>query len=123
VIKGIGIDMVEISRMAGNIANAHFMERVFTAGERAYIGDGNLASERAAGNFAVKEALGKALGCGLAGCPLDSVEALRDERGAPYIQVTGVVQQRFTELGVSRTWVSITHTGGMAAAVVVLEGD
>lgn len=123
MIKGIGIDAVEIARMAGNIDNAHFMERVFTPAERAYIGDGNLAAERAAGNFAAKEALGKALGCGLAGCPLDKVEALRGEGGVPYLSVYGVVLRRFEEMGVTKAWVSITHTGGTAMATVVLEGD
>lgn len=123
MIKGIGIDIVEISRMAGNLSNTHFMERVFTPAEREHIGEGNLAAERAAGNFAVKEALGKALGCGLAGCPPDCVEALRDETGAPYINVCGTVKQKFDGLGIGRAWVSITHTGDIAAAVVVLEGD
>ena len=123
MIIGIGIDSVEIARMAVNTANAHFMERVFTRDERVMIATGSLAAERAAGNFAVKEAVGKALGCGLAGCPLDSVETLRDDRGAPFITVSGVVQGRFKELGVTKAWVSITHTGGIATAFVVLEGE
>lgn len=123
MIKGIGIDMVDISRMKGNIKNAHFMERVFTEAERTYIGTGSLAAERAAGNYAAKEALGKALGCGLAGCPLDKVEILRNEKGAPYIQAYGNVLRRFEEMRVTKEWVSITHEGNMASAAVVLEGD
>lgn len=123
MIKGIGIDAAEISRMAANITNARFMERVFTAGERAYIGDGPLSAERAAANFAAKEALGKALGCGLAGCPPDKVEALRDAGGAPYFNVYGAVLRRFEEQGVAKAWLSITHAGGLAIAAVVLEGD
>lgn len=123
MIKGLGIDMVEISRMAANITSAHFLERVFTEAERAYIGSDALSAERAAGNFAVKEALSKALGCGLAGCPLDKVEVLRNEKGAPIIQAYGNVLRKFEDMRVTREWVSITHTGGVAAAVVVLEGD
>lgn len=123
MIKGLGIDIVEIARMERNLANAHFMERVFTGAERAYIGEGNLAAERAAGNFAAKEAAAKAMGCGFAGCPFDCVEALRDEAGAPYLAFSGAAGRRMAGLGANRAWVSITHAGGVASAVVVLEGD
>jgi holo-[acyl-carrier protein] synthase len=123
MIKGIGIDAAEISRMAANISNARFMERVFTPAEREYIGDGPLSAERAAGNFAAKEALAKALGCGLAGCPPDKVEALRNSGGAPYFNVYGSVLRRFEDMGIAKAWLSITHSGGVAIATVVLEGD
>jgi holo-[acyl-carrier protein] synthase len=123
MIKGIGIDAVEIPRMAANIANAHFMERVFTPAERAHIGGENLVAERAAGNFAAKEALAKALGCGLADCPPDKGEALRGEGGVPYFSVYGIVLRRFEEMGITKAWVSITHTDATAIAMVVLEGD
>lgn len=123
MIRGVGIDSVEISRMAKNLESARFMERVFTPAERAHIGGGGRAAERAAANFAVKEALGKALGCGLSGCPPDCVEALRDDAGAPYIQAHGPVLAQFEARGVVRAWVSVTHEGGLATAFVVLEGD
>jgi holo-[acyl-carrier protein] synthase len=123
MIKGIGIDAVEIARMIPNVTNAHFMERVFTAAEREHIGNSGLAAERAAGNFAAKEALAKALGCGLAGCPPDKVEVLRDAGGAPYMNVYGVVLRRFEEMGIAKAWVSVTHTNAVATCVVVLEGD
>jgi len=123
MIKGIGVDSVEVARMEKNLASTRFMERVFTAAERTHIGADGHSAERAAGDFAAKEAVGKALGCGIAGCPLDQVETLRDEKGAPVIHVHGKVQEHFTELGVAKAWVSITHTGGIATAFVVLEGD
>ncbi len=123
MIKGIGVDSVEIARMEKNLTNARFMERVFTAFEREIIGADGHSAERASGNFAVKEAVAKALGCGMAGCPLDCVETLRDGQGAPVIHVDGKAQERFAALGVQTAWVSITHTGGIATAFVVLEGD
>ena len=123
MIRGIGIDLVEIARMQGNVENEHFMHRVFSEAERGHIGMGNLAAERAAGNFAAKEALAKALGCGLAGSPLDCVEVLRRESGEPYLACKGKAEERMHLMGVSHAWVSITHTGGFAAAVVVLEGE
>ncbi len=123
MIKGMGLDMVDIARMGKNLAIARFMERVFTVAEREHIGSGALSAQRAAGCFAVKEALAKALGCGLAGCPLDAVETLRLPSGAPQVRAHGKVQEKLTELGVTSVWVSITHEAGLAAAVVLLEGD
>ncbi len=123
MIKGIGIDSVEVARMEKNLENTRFLERVFTPAERELIGADGHSAERASGNFAVKEAVGKALGCGMAGCPLDCVETLRDEQGAPVIRVRGKAEERFAALGVRNAWVSITHTAGLATAFVVLEGD
>ena len=123
MIKGIGIDMTKVSRFERLVETERFRTRVFTGAELALIGTGPLASERMAGNYAVKEALAKALGCGLKGCPLDHVEVLRNGAGAPMVQAYGTVQEKLDALGVGNIWVTITHDGGMAAAVVVLEGD
>ncbi len=123
MIKGIGIDMTEVARFGRLVENEHFRARVFTGAELALIGAGPLAPERMAGNFAVKEALAKALGCGLKGCPPDRVEVLRNDAGAPVVQAYGTVREKLDALGVGNIWVTITHDGGMAAAVVVLEGD
>lgn len=123
MIKGIGMDLVQISRIQKNLTNARFMERVFTAAEREHIGLEPLSAERAAGCFAVKEALAKALGCGLAGCPPDAVETWRLPSGAPQVRATGKAQAALDALGVRQVWVSITHDAGVAGAVVVLEGD
>lgn len=123
MIKGIGMDIVQIERMQKNLANARFMERVFTAAEREHIGQGPLSAERAAGCYAAKEALAKALGCGLAGCPLDEVETVPLPGGAPRTTATGKALAALNALGATNIWVSITHDAGVAAAVVVLEGE
>lgn len=123
MVKGIGIDLVEIARIGRAIGREHFLNRVYTPAERELIGGDKLPVQRAAGNYAAKEALGKALGCGISGCPLDAVEVLRSETGAPVITTYGKAKERMDALGVRHIWVSITHDGGMAVAVVVLEGD
>ena len=46
---------------------------------------------------------------------------MADEAGAPHIRASGQTLERLQALGVSRVYVSITHTAGLAAAVVVLE--
>ena len=62
----IGIDIVEIERIrtASRRSGEGFLNRVYTAPERDYIGDAEANAERAAGIWAAKEAAVKALGTG-----------------------------------------------------------
>ena len=57
---GLGIDLVEISRMEKAMENGHFLRRVFTEAERAYAEHGGNAAQHYAGMFAAKEAAAKA---------------------------------------------------------------
>ena len=69
---GIGVDLCAVSRIERAIQKAHFLNRVFTEAERAYLqGRGRGAGESAAAMFAAKEAVAKALGTGFAqeSCP------------------------------------------------------
>ena len=64
---GIGVDLCAVSRIERAIQKAHFLNRVFTEAERAYLqGRGKGAGESAAAMFAAKEAVAKALGTGFA---------------------------------------------------------
>ena len=49
------------------------------------------------------------------------IEVLNDESGKPQVQVKGEAEKRLEELGAERIHVSISHSGGMAVAVVILE--
>ena len=61
MIRGTGIDLVSIARMAHAAEKAHFVSRVFTASERAYAEARGNAPECYAGMFAAKEAAAKAI--------------------------------------------------------------
>ena len=66
-IHGIGTDIIETDRFLnkGALNNRRFIERCFTEGERSYLsGKGR---ESAAGLFAAKEAVVKAMGTGFRG--------------------------------------------------------
>lgn len=122
MILGIGLDLCDIGRMARAIEREHFLKRVFTQGEAERIrAAGELRrGEIAAGIFAAKEAVAKALGTGFDGFGPDAVEILPDAHGRP----TCTLHKRARELaGPARVHVSITHEGGMAAAVAILEGE
>ena len=66
MIRGLGCDLCAISRMEKIMADGRFLHRYFTEGERAYIAARARGAQTAAGIFAAKEALVKALGTGFA---------------------------------------------------------
>jgi len=94
MILGIGLDLCEIHRIEKAIARVHFLERVFTPAERGRIlsASGSRRGEIAAGLFAAKEAVAKALGTGFDGFGPDAVEILPQQmRGCvvSYIPLLG----------------------------------
>ena len=122
MVMGIGLDLVEVGRMAVQLESEAFQRRAFTPAEIAACSQTGQRAEHLAGKFAAKEALMKALGAGLRqGVRFSELEVLADEGGAPHLRAMGVAQRRLEAQVVSAIHVSITHTAGLAAAVVVLE--
>lgn len=116
-----GIDLVEIERLRAlrPEIRERFFTRVFTPAERAHIG-GSL--ERAAGVFAAKEALVKALGCGIGPVSWQEVGIGHDAQGKPAALLTGKAKQAERELGIAEWSLSISHTHSSAAAVALALG-
>lgn len=119
MITGIGTDLVEVARVQKAIGRSAFLERVYTERERELIAD-RLA--RAAGNFAAKEAVAKALGCGFAGIKPIEIEVLREPSGQPYVVLHGNAAKKAEEQGVSVVQISITDTVEYAQSYAVCEG-
>ena len=122
MILGIGIDITEIQRIAKSIASEAFQRKVFTPAELKSCGEIKNSAECFAGKFAAKEALMKALGVGIRQeVWFTQIEVLNDESGKPYINVSGEAERRLQQSGAKHVHVSISHSGGMAVAVVILE--
>jgi holo-[acyl-carrier protein] synthase len=116
-----GIDLVEIQRfeeLAPNIRE-RFFQRVFTARELELTGE-SLAS--LAGRFAVKEAVAKALGCGIGPVGWKDIEIHRGPNGEPVLELHGAALAAASALGLETWSVSISHTGGLAIASAVAVG-
>lgn len=119
-VVGVGIDLVDVDRFRASLARTPTMvERMFTAGERAYAQSANDPTERLAARFAAKEAVMKALGVGLGAFGFHDVEVLRAEGGQPSLGVYGPAQRLAEERSVVAWQISITHTATSAGAVVV----
>ncbi len=124
MILGLGLDLVEVARVARILEGPRgraerFLARVFSPAERAYCDAAADRATRYAARFAAKEAALKALGVP-AGLRLQDIEVRRGE-GAPQLALAGRTAEAAQRLGVARLHLSITHDGGMAAAVVVAE--
>ena len=113
-IKGIGIDLCEITRMQTMLDENRSLRRMFTEVEEAYIrSKGASAAQTMAGLFAAKEAVLKALGTGLT-IPMTDVVISHTELGQPIVTLAGKAAQSG-----GTVLVSITHEAGMAAAFAV----
>ena len=122
MIFGIGIDIVEIRELDKGLQEPGFQTRVFTAAEVDAVERFRNKSEHLAGKFAAKEAFMKAIGAGLQqGMSFTHVEVLSDDSGKPYLNLNGEAEKRFRERGAQHIHVSISHSGGLAVAVVILE--
>jgi holo-[acyl-carrier protein] synthase len=127
VIVGIGIDLVEVQRMRDLLARKgeRALYRLFTEGERAYALTHPEPERQLAARAAAKEAAFKALaGNDLArGIGWRELEVLSRPGRAPALLLHGRASERANELLVTRVHLSLTHTEGSAAAVVVVERD
>ena len=116
--KGIGLDLCEISRMEKLLEDGRFTARYFTPDEIAYVRSrGAGAARTLAGLFAAREALGKALGGGI-DFDLKEAEICHTGEGAPYYRLSGRLKER---VGDDRLFLSVSHDGGVAAAVCLIE--
>ena len=122
MILGIGIDIAEIERIAKSIKSEAFRRKVFTSAELRSCDGIKNNTECLAGKFAAKEAFMKALGAGIRQeVWFTQIEVLNDGSGKPYITVCGEAELRLQHSGAQQVHVSISHSGGMAVAVVILE--
>ena len=124
MIRGLGVDLVQISRIEGLLERHgdRALERLFTEGERRGADGRARQGEYYAARFAAKEAFLKAVGIGMTGdVSWQEVEVRREDGGNPWLRLSGDAERRMEERGASRAHVSLSHEGGHAVAVVVLE--
>ncbi|MCI8441889.1 MAG: holo-ACP synthase [Provencibacterium sp.] len=114
----VGTDIEEIDRIRRSSQNPRFLTRVFSAEEIALFRERKMSAATMAGNFCAKEAFAKALGTGVRGFSLPEVSILRDERGAPFIRLSGRAKELAGKMRL-RFSVSISHCPHYATAVVI----
>jgi holo-[acyl-carrier protein] synthase len=127
MICGLGIDIVEVDRIAAELEKhgEKFSGTVFTDEEIACCGRRVTTPARAqcfAGRFSAKEAFLKAVGTGLRqGLGWRDIGVSNDELGNPSLVLRNKALELVSRMGVSHIRVSISHTKTAAVAVVILE--
>lgn len=115
----VGTDIIEVARVRKSCTSPRFTDRVFSQKEREMFSLKKDPAQSMAGNWAAKEAFAKALGTGVSGFALHEVSCLRDEKGCPYLELSGSALDIVRKNGLSAS-VSISHTKDYATAVVIL---
>ncbi len=124
MIKSVGVDMTEVSRVARLLEKhgSSFANRIFTDAECAYCETASSAEQSYAARFAAKEAVMKVLGTGNAkGIRFVDIEVVRGDEGPPRVVLQGVAAELARTSGISSIHLSLSHTSTHAMAFCVAE--
>ena len=122
MILGLGIDIVEVSRLEKWLKDNKLLQRFFSEEEIEYVlSKENGAARSLAVRFAAKEAYGKALGTGLKGITLKNILVTNNPNGKPELTLFGDAAIQFKRIHGTHIHLSLTHESNMAIAGVILE--
>lgn len=124
MIYGIGTDIAAVGRFRRFIAedNQRLLERLFTPDELKTCSARKDAASCYAARFAAKEAFLKALGTGLRdGLSWHDIQVVNDDLGKPGLILSGKAEELYRLKGLQPPFISLSHDGDVAVAMVVLE--
>jgi len=119
-VTTVGTDLIEIERIRRSLERyARFRDRCFTPAEQAYCDSRANPAQSYAGRFAGKEAVGKALGFGVARAfAWREIEIVG--RPKPSVRLSGRLAAQAEQLGMATIDLSMTHSRELAQAVAVV---
>jgi holo-[acyl-carrier protein] synthase len=113
----VGVDIIEIERIRNALRRDGFRERCFTDAEREYCDSRADPAQSYAARFAGKEAVGKALGCGV-NFTWKDVEIVG--RPKPSVHLSGRTAEFAEKVSAGAIDLSMTHSREIAAAICVV---
>ena len=124
MIFGIGTDIVEIKRIETMKSLDKFASKILSHNEKEFYD--SLTNEKQivyiSKQFAAKEAIAKAIGTGIRNdTHFKNIEILRDKNGAPIFNALNKLEKIISDLGITRTHVSLADERDYAIAIAVLE--
>lgn len=124
MIFGIGTDIVEVERIRKLDSLEKFADKILSLNEleifKSQIDEKQVTF--LAKQFAAKEAVSKALGTGIGkDIRFNQIEILRNSDGKPYLNHNGMITTIFSDLGITKTHVSLSDEKKYALAFVILE--
>lgn len=124
MILGMGVDIAEIERIKNSIEKfgQNFIDRIYTKNEQNEAANRKDFATYYAGRWAVKEAISKALGCGIGlNCSWLDIEILNHSSGRPQAKLQGQALITFQTLKSTYLHISLSHEGKNAVAMAVIE--
>ena len=124
MIFGIGTDIVEIKRIKTMTSLDKFASKILSHNEKEFYD--SLTNQKQivyiSKQFAAKEAIAKAIGTGIRNdTHFKNIEVLRDKNGAPFFNALNKLEKIISDLGITRTHVSLADERDYAIAIAVLE--
>ena len=124
MIFGIGTDIVEIKRIKTMTSLDKFASKILSHNEKEFYD--SLTNEKKivyiSKQFAAKEAIAKAIGTGIRNdTHFKNIEILRDKNGAPIFNALNKLDKIISDLGITKTHVSLADERDYAIAIAVLE--
>lgn len=119
----VGVDILKISRLENLASNQKFLSKVFSKKEIEYFKTRNFNKNTVAGAFCAKEALAKAIGCGLSGLPLTEISVVRNNMGKPYFEFSPEAENALKMYKAQKIALTISHDNDMAIAYVCVDAD
>ena len=123
ILIGLGADIVEIDRVRGVLQRQgeRFLQRVFTAEERAYCDAKPHPHKHYAARFAAKEAVSKCFSTGI-GAELGwrSVSVYHGPRSQPLVRLDEQGEALLRHVGATHVHLTLSHSDTVAMAVAAL---
>ncbi len=126
MIIGIGVDLVQISRIDRMLKRwgGRFVQRVFTENEADLCLKRPRPASALALRFAAKEAFSKAVGLGMRkGVRWHDIEVFHHPSGKPGLRLRGASREISRQKGATEIHLSLSDEGLYGIAMVVLEGN
>lgn len=121
-VAGVGVDLIRIRRVEQAYLRRpeRFLQRIFSLREQALLSQRNYPPATLAAHFAAKEAVAKALGCGIGPVRWYELEVVPGGKGgAPSVCLSGEAEHLARQRGIDAVAVSLTHDGPWAMAFAV----
>lgn len=126
MIRGVGVDIVEISRIAKVLDRwgDQFVRKILSEEELAIFGERVKNASFLSRQFAAKEAASKAMGTGMKnGVYYRDISVLRDLEGCPFIRFSEATGDIMKKRSFGQFHISISDEREYAIAYVVAEGS
>lgn len=129
MILGVGIDIVEIERIkkamdkSSSENSYRFLNKILSQEEIDTFNYKLNRYEFAAGRFAAKEAVSKAMGSGFREFDINDIEIYNDSQGMPFVVLKNKAHEMVKTKGNYKIHLSISHEKNYAVAYALLEVD